>query len=109
MGSSVARWTRTQLSAASIGRTGPTRWRRRGRTGRRRCRAGSNPERVGLVPRPLDVGRKGGPLVGEILHAVVAIFGGVIGQVQDAPRRLGQVRLAGVRSEAVEEDDVPGR
>src|ERR1700733_10906509 len=65
-------------------------------------------EDVRLLPVTVDVRRERGVLVREVTRPVIAVAGQVVGDVQDAPGRIRQVRLRGVRHEAVEEDDIPG-
>src|SRR5271166_114997 len=48
-------------------------------------------------------------LVRVVLRPVVAGAGEVVGQVQQAPRQVGEVRLGRMRDEAVEEDRISRR
>src|SRR5260221_383391 len=71
-------------------------------------RCGSDAEDIILARLALDVGREVPPLLGEIMRAVIALAGTVIGDVEDAARTAGEVGLRAVRHIAVEEDDVAG-
>src|ERR1700723_3282420 len=64
-------------------------------------------EGVRLLPVTVDVRRERGVLVRAVTRPVIAGAGQVVGDVQDAPGRIRQVRLRGGRHEAVEEDDIP--
>jgi hypothetical protein len=53
-----------------------------------------------------DVRRKSFPLVSEIPLASIAIFGTIIRQVEDAPGFAREIRLGGMRYEAIEKDHI---
>src|SRR5579884_1378187 len=69
-------------------------------------RAWLDPEDVGLLPVPIDVGRKRGVLVREIARSVIPLAREVVGEIQDPAGRVREIGLGGVRDEAIEENNV---
>ena len=64
---------------------------------------GSYPELVLHTRKPLHVRRETASLVSEIASPVIAVLCGVVCEIEDSARMVGQIRLRGVRQIAIEE------
>src|ERR1700722_708241 len=74
----------------------------------RKCARRLDSEDVRLLPVAIDVRRKRGVLVGKVACPVIARARQVVGDIQNSPWRVGQVRLRSMGYIAIEEDDIPG-